>query len=128
MSIPNSGIDTNTYNLNYNQGGIFYLEPPSDSSGTIICNLLNLPSLTNPNQTYVVSTVIRGTSGANCYCANVYVTNQSTVTGGTYYIPKFSSTPNVSNITNTNFVTQQLVYFYQSDISAVMSNVTPFTS
>jgi hypothetical protein len=102
--VLNSGTTTNLYNLNYSQGSIFYLQQPTDASGTITCNLLNLPSLTNPFQTYVVSTIVRGTSGPNCYCANVYVTTQSTATGGFYYTPKFNSTPSVSNITSSNLV------------------------
>jgi hypothetical protein len=120
---------TNTYNLDYSQSSIFYIQAaPTDSAGTINVNVLNVPSLTNSSQTYTLTLLVKGTGGANCYCGNVYLTTASTVTGGTYYTPRFSSTPSVSSVTSSDLITQQIVYIYKSDIQKVISSVGTFNN
>ena len=129
VDISTNNGTANTYNLDYSQSSIFYIQnAPTDSSGTIKVNVLNVPSLTNTSQTYVITLLVKGTSGANCYCGNVYLTTQSTITGGTYYTPKFSNTPSVSSVTSSQLISQQIVYIYKSDISGVISSVAAFNN
>lgn len=117
---------TNTYNINYANGSLFYLSTPP--TATMRVNIFNLPSLTDTTHSYILNFIYKGTS-ANYYINTVNVTNTSTAGAGVSNItPKFIQTVYISTITSSNLIFQTIVYFYLGSTSYVISSVNGYAT
>jgi len=117
---------TNTYNINYANGSLFYLSTAPTS--TMRVNIFNLPSLTDTTRSYILNFIYKGTS-ANNYINTVNVTNTSTPGAGVSNItPKFIQSVSISSITSANLVFQTIVYLYIGSTVYVVSSVNGYAS
>jgi hypothetical protein len=98
--INNVTGSSNVYILNASLGSIFYLSTAPTSNITL--QIYNISSITDAGHTFVISVIYNGTS-ANFYANSVNVTNSSNAGTGTSYIPKFTSIPSISNISNNAY-------------------------
>jgi hypothetical protein len=114
-----------TYNLDYSQSSVFYISKTPSTTGMMAFNLFNLPTTIDSSHSIIVSVIYNGT-GNNYYANSVNVSNSSTPGSGTSYTPKFTVTPNISAITSSNLIVQQITYLYLGSIGYVISNVTGF--
>ena len=115
---------SNVYKINVSLGSVFYLSTIPTANMTF--QLYNIPSITDASHTYVVSVIYKGTS-SNYYC-NLVNISKTTAGTGLNYIPKFTSTPNISTITNSQLIIQQIIFLYLSDSGFVISNISGYGS
>jgi len=117
---------SNIYMLNASLGSIFYLSTPPTANMTL--QIYNIPSITDTGHTYVFSVIYNGVF-ANYYGNSVNITtNSSAGTGGTNYTPKFTSVPNLSSISSSQLIIQQIIYLYLGVSGYVISNVSGYGS
>lgn len=120
-----TAVSTNTYNVNYANGSMFFLSTAPTS--TMRVNIFNLPSLTDTTRSYIINLIYKGTS-ANNYVNLVNVTNTSTPGAGASITPKFLQTIYISSITSANLIIQTIVYFYLGGNSYIVSSVNGYGS
>ena len=89
----------NTYNLDYAQSSIFFISNSPSATGLMTYNLFNLPTITDPSHSIIVSVIYKGT-GSNYYANSVNVST-TTAGSGTPFVPSFTSTPSIASIPNT---------------------------
>jgi len=116
---------TNTYNINYASGSLFFLSTAPSSTMTI--RVFNLPSLTDRTRSYIMNFIYKGTS-ANNYINSVNVTNTATPGAGTSYTPKFQQAILISSISSANLIFQTVIYFYIGTTPHVVSSVNGYAS
>ena len=132
-----SDMSTNVISLDYNLGNNFYIANSiltnanvTDNSGLSI-NILNLPSITNSTQKYVVNMTMKvpstnsATVGPRLYGNSISVSS-SAVGSSTYLTPKWvnGTSPDTSTwITSGMIITQQIEYMYQDESGNVLSAV-----
>ena len=114
---------SNIYSLNYQSGSIFYLSTPP--TAVITLNIINVPSITDTNRSYVLSVIYNGTNSNN-YATTVNISTTSSA--GTTYTPKFTNTPNISSISTSQLVIQQIIYLYLGNTGYVLSNANGYGS
>lgn len=114
---------TNTYNVNYATGSLFFLSTAPTANMTV--KIYNLPSLTDTTHSYIVNFIYKGT-GQNYYVNAVNVTNAATPSAGATTTPKFLQTVYVSSITSSNLIFQTVVYFYLGTSSYIVSSVNGY--
>ena len=88
-------------------------------------NILNLPSITNSNRSYILS-VLYVSNGSNYYGNSVSISTNGVVSSD-YITPNFSITPNTA-ITNGKLIIQQIIYFYLGSVPYLISNISGFAS
>lgn len=121
-----TAASTNTYNIDYSRGSMFFLSTAPTSTMTV--RIFNLPSLTDTTRSYILNFIYRGTS-ANNYVNSVNVTRTSTPGSGASNItPKFLQTVYISSITSANLIFQTVVYFYLGGNAYVVSSVNGYGS
>ena len=121
-----TAISTNTYNIDYSKGSLFFLSTAPTSTMTI--RIFNLPSLTDTTRSYILNFIYKGTS-ANNYVNSVNVTKTSTPGSGVSNItPKFLQPIFLSSITSANLIFQTVVYFYLGGSAYVVSSVNGYGS
>lgn len=121
-----TAVSTNTYNINYANGSMFYLSTPPTS--TMTARIYNLPSLTDTTRSYIVNLIYKGT-GANYYVNSVNVTNTNTPGAGASNItPKFTQMVYLTLITSSNLIIQTIVYLYLGGNAYVISGVNGYAS
>lgn len=121
-----TAVSTNTYNINYENGSMFYLSTPPTSTMTI--NVFNLPSLTDTTHSYIINLIYKGTN-ANYYVNQANVTNTSTPGAGDSTItPNFLQTVYISSISSSNLIIQTIVYFYLGGSAYIVSSVNGYGS
>jgi len=121
-----TAVSTNTYNIDYSRGSLFFLSTTPTSRMTV--NVFNLPSLTDTTRSYVLNFIYKGTS-ANNYVNSVNVTKTSTPgSGGSNITPKFLQTIYISSVTSSNLIFQTVIYFYLGGNAHVVSSVNGYGS
>jgi hypothetical protein len=121
-----TAASTNTYNIDYSKGSLFYLS--TAPTGTMKVNIYNLPSLTDATRSYIVNFIYNGTS-ANNYVNLVNVTKTSTPGSGVSNItPKFIRSIFISTIGSSNLIFQTIIYFYLGGTAYVVSSVNGYGS
>lgn len=116
---------SNVYNINVSLGSIFYLSTVPTANMTF--QLYNIPSIKDSSHSYVVSVIYKGTS-SNFYGNSVNISANTTPGTGTTYIPKFTSSPNISSINNSQLIIQQIIFLYLAGSGYVISNISGYGS
>lgn len=122
---------SNVYQLNASLGSIFYLYPTPTANMTL--QIYNIPNIRDSSRSYVFSVIYNGTL-ANFYANSVNIASSSGPNTGTInsvvanYIPKFTTTPSVSNISSSQLIIQQMIYLYLNGVGYVISNVSGYGS
>jgi len=117
---------SNIYNLDYAQSSIFFISNSPSATGLMTYNLFNLPTITDPSHSIIVSVIYKGTS-SNYYANSVNVST-TTAGNGSTFVPNFTSTPSIASIPNTKLVVQQITYLYLGGQGYVISNVNGYGS
>lgn len=115
---------SNVYNINVSLGSIFYLSTVPTANMTF--QLYNIPSITDASHSYVVSMIYKGTL-SNFYGNSVNISN-TTAGSGVTYIPKFTSIPNISSISSSQLIIQQIIFLYLAGSGFVISNISGYGS
>jgi len=115
----------NRYHLDFSQSSVFYLSSAPTANMTFY--IYNIPSVIDASHSYVLSVIYKGTS-ANFYGSSVNITSTNTPGSGTpaSITPKFTNTPSVASITNSQLIVQQITYIYLGTSGFVISNVNGF--
>jgi len=116
----------NTYNLDYAQSSIFFISNTPSATGLMTYNLFNLPTITDPSHSIIVSVIYKGT-GSNYYANSVNLSTTTTISGSNF-VPSFTSTPSIASIPNTKLVVQQITYLYLGGQGYIISNVNGYAS
>ena len=130
-----------TCNLDYNNGGTFYIPTTGISSGptSIKYNVTNFPNLYDCSRSYVITTLIRplfnAATLANLYAGNISYSTTS-APSSSYFPIRFSTAPStvlssgtyVTASTNNTLITQTIAYVYQPDCSYVISNLSYYNA
>jgi len=119
--ITTTPISSNAISCNYSLGGIFQISGIQPSAN-FTANIINLPSITNSNQTYIISLIYTPSSGS-FYC-NVATASSTGSTGSsaTFLINGGTTVSNSAKLT-----IQQLMFYYDGSIMKVLSNVSAFS-
>lgn len=130
-SLTSNSLDTatNTYTVNYLDGGVYYLSGGHTTASTIKLKINNIPSIVDPNRTYIISALMKGQTSGNSYVNSVLVS--ASATGHSTIIPKLTSSAAdvaalVSGITSNDFILQQLVYIYLDPSGQILSGISTF--
>ena len=130
-SVTATSLDsnTNTYTVNFLDGGIYYLSGGHTTASTIKLKVNNIPSIIDPTRTFIISALMKGQSSGNSYVNNVQVS--ANTTGHKTIIPKLTSSVAdvaslVSGITLNDFILQQLVYIYLDPSGQILSGISTF--
>jgi hypothetical protein len=121
-------ISANIYTVDYLDGATYYLSG-HDNTSNVKLKVNNMPNISDLSHTYILSTIMKGSSSSNSYINEVQISennsNYQTVT------PMFTSPSEdigsqVSEMTSNNFILQQLAYLYLDGSGHILSNVSTF--
>ena len=123
-----SNVSQNVYDIDYNDGASFYLSN-YDANSNITLKINNFPSINDANRSYIVSSIMKGSSSTYSYVNNVLLSDNST--NHVSFTPKFASDTSdietqVSAMTSNDFIMQQFVYLYLDGSGNVLSNISTF--
>jgi hypothetical protein len=123
-----SDISSNTYTVNYLDGATYFLSGHSNSNNVTL-RVNNMPNITDLSHTYIMSTIMKGSSSTYSYINEVHVSESDT--SHNIIIPKFTSPSEdigsqVSEMASNDFIMQQLAYLYLDGSGHILSNVSTF--